>query len=157
MDFQLSEDQLLIKARHYCAYQERCSFEVKNKLKELNAPSHIIPKIIGQLIEENFFNDERFCKLFARSKFKHLKWGKIKIQAALKQKMLPSNLIETGLAEISDDDYKNILIELYESKIRNKKNISYQEKIKAMQFLVSKGFEKEIIKTSLQAPNKSLF
>jgi regulatory protein len=145
---QLTVNQIVVKARHYCAYQERCTFELKNKLKELKVQPHLISDIISQLKEENFIDDERFCKLYARSKFKHSKWGKLKIQLALRQKMLPENLIEIGLAEIPDEDYKNLVVDLYQAKVKNK-NIDYEEKQKAMQYLASKGFEKELILTCI--------
>lgn len=145
------QSQALKKAMHYCAYQERCTYDVINKLKELEIPSSITEKVIEQLIEDNFVNNERYCKLFATGKFKYNKWGKLKIQAALRQKMLPDHLIEKGLAEISESDYKGLLHDLYQAKIKNME-LAYEEKIKVMQYLVSKGFEKEMILKYINSP-----
>ncbi|OFY94337.1 MAG: hypothetical protein A3K10_00945 [Bacteroidetes bacterium RIFCSPLOWO2_12_FULL_31_6] len=135
---------------HYCAYQERCTHEVKTKLKEYNLSYQIIQEIINKLIEDNFVNDERFCKIYAISKFKHNKWGRLKIEMALKQKMLPNNLIEIGLAEIPEADYKKLIVDLFHSKIKDE-NISYEEKIKTMQYIASKGFEKDLILTCINS------
>lgn len=143
---QLTDSQVLRRIMHYCAYQERCTFEVKNKLKELKVKPQLIPTILEQLKDDHFIDDERFCKIFARGKFKHTKWGKLKIQAALRQKMIPEHLIEVGLNEISDEEYKRLLLDLYNNKVKRKKP-NQEEKVKAMQYLASKGFEKEMILT----------
>ena len=133
---------------HYCAYQDRCTHEVKTKLQEFELPPQVIQEIITQLLEDNFINDKRFCKLYAISKFKHNKWGRLKIEMALKQKMLPHQLIELGLAEIPEEDYKKLIADLFISKSKNQ-TISYEEKLKIMQYIASKGFEKDLILTCI--------
>ncbi len=148
----MTPQEALKKIMHYCAYQDRCTHEVTSKLKEFELSSQTIQEIIDQLIEDNFINDERFCKLYSISKFKHLKWGRLKIEMALKQKMLPHHLIEIGLAEIDEEDYKKTILDLFHAKTKNE-TISYEEKLKAMQYIASKGFEKDLILTCI---NKAL-
>ena len=48
--FTLKEAQK--KLEHYCAYQERCHFEVEQKLKELQMIPSAQEVIISKLIEE---------------------------------------------------------------------------------------------------------
>jgi regulatory protein len=141
---EISHNKALTKIRHYCAYQERCSFEVKNKLIELQISPHLINNYIAQLKDENFINDERYCKIFAIGKYKHTKWGKLKIRAALKQKMLPDDFIDNALSEIPENDYINLLFDLYQKRIKTK-SATNQEKAKVIQYLVSKGFERNLI------------
>ena len=84
----LSREQALQKLKHYCAYQERCHQEVKEKLYSLEMHKQDVEIIISQLIEENYLNEERFAIQYAGSKFRIKHWGKVKIKHALKQKQV---------------------------------------------------------------------
>jgi regulatory protein len=46
--------QALPKAKHYCAYQERCHSEVKNKLYGFGLNTKEVDQVISTLIEENY-------------------------------------------------------------------------------------------------------
>ena len=74
------------KIKHYCAYQERCHGEVRNKLYSFDLKKKNVEDIIARLIEEDYLNEERFALAFARGKFRMKRWGKEKIFFALKQK-----------------------------------------------------------------------
>ena len=47
------------KAMKYCAYQDRCQQEVRNKLYEIGAPYESIESILTDLIEDNFIKQNR--------------------------------------------------------------------------------------------------
>src|ERR1035437_6899743 len=96
---------LLIKAERFCAYQERCSLEVKQKLKELRADESETEKTIASLREDDFQNDERFALLFTSGKFRIKRWGKNKIRAELRMRNIPEAFIKKGLDAINEDDY----------------------------------------------------
>jgi len=65
-----THDVALAKLRHYCAYQERCHQEVRSKLLKLGVRGYDLELIISELIEENFLNEERFARSYARGKFR---------------------------------------------------------------------------------------
>ena len=71
---------MLSKIRKYCDYQERCHQEVRYQLIKLGARGDILEKIIGQLVEEGFLDEERFARAFARGKFRNNLWGRQKIR-----------------------------------------------------------------------------
>lgn len=48
------QPEILAKAQHYCAYQERCHQEVKNKLYELGCNTDTVNEVMVRLIETNF-------------------------------------------------------------------------------------------------------
>src|ERR1035437_2466204 len=101
--------ELLFKAERYCAYQERCSYEVKQKMKELGADENETEKIISSLQEDDFQNDERFARLFTSGKFRIKRWGKNKIRAELRMRHIPDALIKKGLDSINTGDYLKTL------------------------------------------------
>src|SRR5689334_9263575 len=90
-------NQFLVKAERYCAYQERCSYEVRQKMKESGADEKQTEKIIASLQENDFLDDGRFAVLFTSGKFRMKRWGKNKIRAELKMRKISEELIRKGL------------------------------------------------------------
>lgn len=147
-------DLFQIKKRlaDYCVYQDRSHYEVEQKLKELRTLNESERgEILIWLIQNNFLNEERFSKSYARGKFYQKKWGKIKIMQGLKQKKIPTNLIDKGIEEINEDDYKSTLMELTEKKwniIRESE--VYLKKKKIYNYLLQKGYEYNLINEILK-------
>ncbi|MXP05682.1 MULTISPECIES: regulatory protein RecX [unclassified Apibacter] len=148
----LDLSQIKKKLADYCVYQDRCHYEVEQKLKELRTLNEDERgEILIWLIQNNFLNEERFSKSYARGKFYQKKWGKIKIKQGLKQKRIPTNLIDKGIEEINEDDYKSTLMELTEKKwniIRESE--VYLKKKKIYNYLLQKGYEYNLINEILK-------
>jgi len=143
--------QLLFKAERFCAYRERCSYEVRQKLKELEADEEETTKIIASLQEDDFLNDERFALLFTSGKFRIKRWGKNKIRAELRMKKVPDNFIYNALDAIDEDEYKNTIEHLIKKKEREVKSKSPKDKAQKIgMYLLSKGFESELIWKALK-------
>ena len=84
---QLTKEQAHQKAKHYCAYQERCHSEVKEKLYGFGLRKSDVEDLLSKLIEEDYLNEERFAIQFAGGRFRMKQWGRIKIKYELKQKL----------------------------------------------------------------------
>ena len=138
--------QALVKIQGWCAYQERCQQQVRDKLYEYGLKTTDVENLISQLISDNYLNEERFAKAYAGGKFRIKKWGKIKIKMGLKAKRVSEYCIKKGLAEIDDADYIKTLKKILENKsaMLNEKN-KIREKYKLIQFAASKGYEQEYI------------
>jgi regulatory protein len=139
--------QALPKIKQYCAYQERCHAEVKEKLCSFNLHKKEVDEIIVQLIEENYLNEQRFAIQYAGGKFRIKHWGKNKIKQALKQKHISDYCIKKALKEIDDTDYIKTfekLVELKMKTLKGKKNIFIKKK-KLQDFLLMKGYENGLI------------
>lgn len=148
----LDLSQIKKKLADYCVYQDRSHYEVEQKLKELRTLNEDERgEILIWLIQNNFLNEERFSKSYARGKFYQKKWGKIKIMQGLKQKKIPTNLIDKGIEEINEDDYKSTLMELTEKKwnIIRESEI-YLKKKKIYNYLLQKGYEYNLINEILK-------
>ena len=146
----LTKEQALQKLKHYCAYQERCHSEVKDKLYKLGVWKKEHDEIIATLIEENYLNEERFAIAFAGGKFRVKQWGRIKIKYELKQKQVSEYCIKKALKEIEEDDYLKVLNKLAKEKYASLKGEQYLvRKKKTMNFLIGKGFEIELVKAAV--------
>ena len=138
------------KIQAYCAYQERCHMEVTMKLKSWGLIQEAIDLLIVELIQFNFLNEERYARSFARGKFRIKKWGKIKIRIALKKRDINFKCIDLSMLEIDDKTYFNTLKELLQKKNATvKETNSYKRKMKLISYLVSRGYEYDLIHDAL--------
>lgn len=142
-----SKDEALQKAKQYCAYQERCHSEVKEKLYSFGLHKKEVDELLSSLIEENYLNEERFAIQFAGGKFRIKHWGRVKIKYALKQKQVSEYCIKKALASIPGNDYRKALQKLFEQKLqalKGEKNI-FIKKRKLQGHLMQKGFESSLV------------
>lgn len=130
----------------FCAYRERCSSEVRDKMNALQLPEPLQEQLIDRLQKENYLNDERFALAFAHGKFRHKQWGKVKIRLMLKQKQLPDVLIRKALNQIDSEEYWQTLLSLAEKKaaelMRKPRKVPLQHAL--FHFLTGKGFEADL-------------
>ena len=138
--------EALIKAANFCAYQERTHKEVRNRLYELEIIGDESEAIITWLIENNYLNEERFARLFAGSKFRQKKWGRIKIRQELKMRGVSDYCLKAGMSEIDGDDYMITLQEIIEKKSKDiKESNKLIIKQKLVKFALSRGFENDLV------------
>ncbi len=135
-------DQAMEKLRKYCAYQERCHQEVKQKLFDLSIYGDTQDEIISDLITENFLNETRFAEGFVRGKYKMKKWGRAKILQELKRRQISAYNIKKGLNQIEDEIYFSNIEHLIDKKLRSlssEKNQFIKRK-KVQEFMMRKGY-----------------
>ncbi len=148
----LTKDQAMQKARQFCAYQERCHKDVREKLYSLGLYKNSVEEIISELVQDNYLNEERFAIQFAGGKFRIKQWGKIKIKYELKQKNISEYCIKKALSEIDEVDYLKTLKKLLDQKkklLKTEKNLFVKRK-KLQDFMVQKGFEADLIRRTLE-------
>jgi regulatory protein len=139
------------KLESLCAYQERCQFEIDQKLISWFFPWEERQQLIAELISTGFINEERFASAFVSGKFRIKKWGRIKIKSHLIQKKISTYSIQKALQEIDADAYWDTLLHLAQRKSNNlsQEKDSWQKKAKVMRYLQSKGFEGDLIQDVL--------
>lgn len=149
---QLSPDQAYEKIKHYCAYQERCHKETREKLYSFGIRRHQADLLLSQLIEEGYLNEERFAIQFAGGKFRMKHWGRNKIEQGLKDRLVGSYCIKKALAQIDDKDYEATLSRLAENKwqlLKGEKHILIKMR-KLQDYLLQKGYEYTRVKGAVE-------
>ncbi len=139
-----------LKAEHYCVYQDRCQMEVEVKLRELGMIPLAIDEIMIDLIQNDFVNEERFARSYARGKYRIKRWGRIKIKQGLKAKRISDYCIRKAWEEIDPEEYYAILEKLASRKWSTLKGNSFERYGKVKRFLWSKGFESDLINEVLK-------
>lgn len=134
------------KMEHYCAYQERCHLEVKQKLITMKMIPEIIDVITVHLIEHNFLNEERFAKAFVRGKFRIKHWGKGRLSFELKKKDIGKVNIIRALAEIEDEEYIEVFNTITEKKVDTLRESNVLKKRKKfIDYFLYRGWESHLV------------
>jgi regulatory protein len=141
-----TKNQAYKKACDYCAYQERCQQEVRDKIYSWGMHSEEVEAVIAQLISDGFINEERFAKTFAGGKFRIKKWGKVKIKKELKVRKISEYCISRAMEEIGEKEYLKSLKEIISKKTKEikEKNL-FKKANKIAAYCISRGYESEIV------------
>jgi len=142
----LTPDQVLDKMAKYCAYQERCMKDVRDKLKTFDLPQKEKDKILDYLLDNRFVDDERFAKSFVRGKVNQSGWGVNKIRFHLMQKGIAKDIIDEALGQTDEDLYRQRLIDILKVKSKTvKAENDYERKRKLAAYAMQKGFEASLV------------
>ena len=134
------------RIKNYCALQDRCQWDVIQKLREWGLQQATKDHILEILISDKFIDEERFSTSFCRGKFRIKNWGKRKIINELKRKQISSICINTGLKEIDEKEYNLVLEKLFYQKERSIKDKNqFIRKTKIAKFLIQRGFENNLV------------
>jgi len=148
---QFTPDQAWQKISHYCAYQERNHYEVREKLFGFGLRKTDVDLLISRLIEEDYLNEARFAVQFVGGHFRLKKWGRIKIVYELNQKQVSKANIKSALKEIDEDEYRQVLLKLARAKWELLKKEQYlNRRTKTSNYLLQKGYEPQLIQETIE-------
>ncbi len=148
----ISRDEALLRMQRYCAYQDRCHQETRRKLLDLGIYGDDLEEIMAQLVEDQFLDEERFARAFARGKFQIKSWGRIKILQELKARQISAYCQRKALEEIDEEAYRERLDQYLRSKFTEGKDglSDFEQQQKAAQFALRRGFEPELVWDTLR-------
>lgn len=151
MNEKLSVTEAKLKLEYYCSYQERCHQDVVQKCYDLGMKSDEIDTLVVHLLEQNFLNEERFARSFARGKHRIKSWGKIRIVNELKQRQISAPNIKCALTEIAEEEYETTfdhLAEKYWNSLRERKGQAKNKKF--CDYLLRRGWESILVYEKLK-------
>jgi regulatory protein len=142
-------NEIIQKMQNFCAYRDRSEKEARLKLCSFKQSESINEEIIQLLRNDKFIDDERFAENYIRSKFRSAQWGKIKIKMQLQLKGVNNQIIKQHLDSIDEESYLDTIKDLIAKWLRS--HITDKDyKAKLYRFLLSKGFENDIIMECLK-------
>lgn len=136
----------LEKLKHWCAYQERCQQEARDKLFALGLKTGEVEQVVAALIADGFIDEERYALAFAGGKFRIKKWGRIKIKMMLKQKRISDYSISKALQSIDEQEYLSALEKIIVEKKRalRSETSKIRRNYKLLRYVQSKGYETDL-------------
>lgn len=125
-----------------CAKREYCVFDIKTKLMRSDIETESVERIIEQLKNEKYIDELRFARSFINDKIRFNKWGRIKIDFALKQKRIPQSIISEAFQDFSNKQLNDSLEDVLRVKWKTIKGKTEQDKRnKLIRFALGRGFE----------------
>jgi len=140
----LTPDEALAKLEFFCAYRERCPWEVRQKLRELGIGGETAEQIYGVLEADGFFNEARFAEAYAGGKFRVNQWGRVRIRLELQQRHIAPHLIRQALESIDEETYVAVLKQLIGKK-RQQLGAGARENAKIAAAIIRAGYEPELV------------
>lgn len=143
----ITPDEAIAKLEHYCAYRERHTQEVLDKIAEYEIEDEqLIEELLLSLRGHGFLDDERFARFYASGKMRMNHWGKVRIRIELNRKKLPKNYIDKAIEALDETEYRQIFEKVKMQKLRYlREKDPYKRKKKLTTFLAQKGFEFDMI------------
>ncbi|HBG42267.1 MAG TPA: RecX family transcriptional regulator [Porphyromonadaceae bacterium] len=137
----ITEEKAWQRMARLCARKEYCIEDIRRKLRKLNLSDKDIESVLVKLQKRSYVDDGRFARGFIRDKLHLNKWGKRKIEMALKQKKISPEVIEAAFSELPDGADLESLQPLLEKKWRTVKAQSvYEKRSKVIRFALGRGF-----------------
>ena len=138
--------EAITKMEYYCSYRERCHKEVQDKLREMRMIPEAVDQIIAHLINEDYLNEERFARAFARGKHRIKSWGRNRIISELKFRNISKFNIKAALEEIDEIGYENKLHSLAKKRLAQIKDTDCQKRRRKLaDYLLYRGWESHLV------------
>ncbi len=147
----LTQEYGLQKARNYVysliskkIYSENL---LREKLRNKNYPDEIIEKIIDELKEYDYINDEKFIYEYAQNKIESKPMGRYRLKNELFNKKFDETLIKECIENIYQEyNEKELAEKAIKMHFKNMPTeIDEKFAVKLKNFLLSRGFSYEII------------
>ena len=150
MKKEMTEQEAYLQLTALCAQAEHCQQEMRDKMRRWELDETVQNRIIARLVKERYIDDERYARAFVKDKIRHNKWGRRKVQQALWQKHIDSDVQQRVLDEIDEKEYLDVLRPLLKQKRKSIKAASdYEQNQKLVRFALGRGFSFDIIRQCL--------
>ena len=143
----MTEQEAYLQLAALCAQAEHCQQEMRDKMRRWELDETVQNRIIDRLIKERYVDDERYARAFVKDKIRYNKWGRRKVQQALWQKRIDTDIQQRVLDEIDEKEYLDVLRPLLKQKRKSIRAASdYELNQKLARFALSRGFTFDLIR-----------
>ncbi len=148
----LTEKEALQKAAALCAGAEYCLSDIRTKLTKWGMNETQASSILDRLLKEQFIDESRYARAYARDKLRYNKWGKLKIAQGLRLKQIASSLVKEAIDSIDEEEYRQIARQVLLAKRPSVKGKNdYERRMKLLRYAAGKGFEPSVLQPLLSA------
>lgn len=147
----MKPEAALIRLEEACARAEQCTGELRQKLRAWQLAPSDADRIIESLTKRRFVDDRRYAAAFTADKYHFLRWGRRKIELALRQKHIDADIIADALATIDEDEYMANLRYILVHKLPSATAATpYETRMRLYRFAMSRGFEPSLVSTVIR-------
>jgi len=147
MKKEMTEQEAYLQLAALCAQAEHCQREMREKMRRWELDETVQNRVLDRLVRERFVDDERYARAFVKDKIRYNKWGRRKVQQAIWQKGIDSEIQRKVLDEIDEKEYLDILRPLLRQKRKSiKAQNDYELNQKLLRFALGRGYTFDIIR-----------
>ncbi len=155
---EMTGKQAFAKLAVLCAKGEHCQHEMAEKMTRWGMDEHEQAEVMERLVAERYVDDERFARAFVNDKIRYDKWGRRKVEQALRLKHIDSSIIGRVLDEVDDSEYLQTLAPLLRQKRKTiKARSEYEATMKLVKYALGRGFTIDIIRQCIAVDNEDEF
>lgn len=148
---QKTEQEAYQQLAALCAQAEHCEWEMREKMDRWEIDEMVQNRILQHLIKERYVDDERYARAFVKDKVRYNKWGRRKVEQALRQKHISEDIRQQVLDEVDNEEYLEVLRPLLKQKRKTiKAQNDYELNQKLMRFALGRGFTFDIIRQCIE-------
>lgn len=144
---EMTEQTALSKLAALCSTGEHCRQDIRQRLLRWGLDDEAQARIMQRLEEEHYVDDRRFCQAYVHDKVSYDRWGRRKIELALRAKGIADDISRPVLDAVDDRVYVSALRPLLQSKLRTMKaRDDYDLACKLTRFAMQRGYTMDIIR-----------
>ncbi len=139
--------EALKKLAALCARGEHSTGEADEKMRHWGLAEADRVQVIQKLVDNKFIDDRRFAGYFVHDKIKFNRWGRRKIEVAMRQKGIDEETMREVLDAVPDEEYLNVLRPMIEDKMeKTAGKTDYERAMKTIKWAVGRGFSLDLIR-----------
>lgn len=143
---EITVEAALAKAAALCSSSERCTSQIREKLRAWGVSDDDADDIVRRLVEERFIDNARFARAYCHDAFRYNHWGRVRIRQMLCRLHLSDDEIAEGMTAIPEEAYREALSKALHAKDRTSDDTdAFRRKGKLIRHLLSRGFETELV------------
>lgn len=153
---QLKDAEDLVAIREACfrylSGRDHSTFELKQKVEKKGYKTSDIERVIQNLANSGYMDDETFATKFVEEKTELNQWGPKKIKSHLYKKGIDRKIIDKILTKKTDDlQLQQICVDLVLKRKRHflREDDEFKRKQKIYRYLAGRGFSGSVIKKSI--------
>lgn len=145
--------QAQVRLEDLCAKAERCTWELRQKLRLWQIAPSEAEAIIDRMTRTRFVDDSRFAHSVVHDKVSFERRGRLYLRRYLAARHIPSATIADALAEIDEDVYQKNLVHVLQARLRSKPELAetFEGRTKVYRYGVARGYEPALVSEVLKA------
>lgn len=148
----VTPEMALSRLETLCARAERCRYELEQKLRLWGVGASDSARILDLLARARYFDNARFAAAFTRDKALYARWGRRKIEAALRMKRVDAADIADAAEALDEEEYRAAMLQTLSAKARSiKEGDTYEGRTKLYRFGLSRGYEPALVAAAIRA------
>lgn len=145
--------QALTRLEDLCAKAERCTHEMRQKMRLWQIAPADAEAIIDRLTRGRFVDDARFARSVVHDKVAFERRGRLYLRQYLAVRRISATTIANALAEIDEDVYRNNLLHILKVRLQSKPELAstFEGRTKVYRYGVSRGYEPALVAETLKS------